>query len=87
MRDEDDREIDRLIDALRSRERNHYYHFIERCRHGVVVRQCRCPGANKMVSYFVPCPPDCNGTGSTLREAIDDTITSSEAPSAREDGA
>ncbi len=30
-------------------------HFIEKCEHGMVVTQCRCPDPNKTVR-IVPCP-------------------------------
>ena len=30
-------------------------HFIEKCEHGMVVRQCRCPDPNKAVR-IVACP-------------------------------
>lgn len=28
-------------------------HFIEKCKHGIVVRQCRCPGPK--IERIVPC--------------------------------
>lgn len=30
-------------------------HHIDRCRHGVVISQCRCPGPK--TTRIVPCPP------------------------------
>lgn len=33
-------------------------HRIFKCRHGVIVRQCRCPEPTKRV-IIVPCPPEC----------------------------
>lgn len=33
-------------------------HFIEKCRHGVVVTQCRCSNKNKSVR-IVECPSNC----------------------------
>lgn len=35
-------------------------HFIEKCEHGMVVRQCRCPDPNKTVRIVAcPYPEDC----------------------------
>ena len=34
-------------------------HFVDRCQHGVVVAQCRCPAPDK-VERLVPCPPRCD---------------------------
>ncbi len=33
-------------------------HFIQKCRHGVVVAQCRCPSPDKLV-HLIDCPPEC----------------------------
>lgn len=33
-------------------------HFINRCKHGVVQSQCRCPSPNKRVT-IVACSPGC----------------------------
>ncbi len=32
-------------------------HYLDKCKHGVVVRQCRCPGPKTV--NVVPCPPMC----------------------------
>lgn len=32
-------------------------HYIERCKHGVVVSQCRCPGPR--TEYVTDCPDTC----------------------------
>lgn len=34
-------------------------HFISKCKHGVVVAQCRCISVNKEVR-IVPCPASCD---------------------------
>lgn len=36
----------------------HVSHFIERCIHGTLVSQCRCPGPKTVRT--VPCPPSCS---------------------------
>lgn len=33
-------------------------HSLYQCKHGVVVRQCRCPSNDKRV-VVVPCPDSC----------------------------
>lgn len=32
-------------------------HFIQQCRHGCIVMQCRCIGPKRMI--LVDCPPEC----------------------------
>ena len=32
-------------------------HYIEKCVHGIVLSQCRCPGPR--TEYVIECPPSC----------------------------
>lgn len=35
-------------------------HYVQKCKHGVVMAQCRCPAPDK-VEVLVPCPSTCAG--------------------------
>lgn len=43
-------------------------HYIERCKHGTVLGQCRCPGPK--AEYVTNCPPECADRPETLHETI-----------------
>jgi hypothetical protein len=42
-------------------------HQIEKCKHGRIVSQCRCPVPNKRVD-IVPCPQDCSADEAVARD-------------------
>jgi predicted metal-dependent hydrolase len=44
-------------------------HIKHKCKHGVIVKQCRCPGG---IWVVVPCPPTCR------ENAIETALASSE---------
>lgn len=33
-------------------------HYIEKCKHGIVLSQCRCPGPK--TEYIIECPAECD---------------------------
>lgn len=33
-------------------------HYIEKCKHGIVLSQCRCPGPR--TEYIIECPAECD---------------------------
>lgn len=41
-------------------------HYIEKCKHGLVLSQCRCPGPR--TEYIMECPPECDAV--TLRDQL-----------------
>lgn len=41
-------------------------HYIERCKHGVILSQCRCPGPK--VNYTIECNPEFCGADEAPRE-------------------
>lgn len=44
------------FDSLTVKSRDH---FIEKCRHGKVISQCRCTADNKRVIVTDACPSSC----------------------------
>lgn len=47
-------------------------HYVQNCKHGKTLGQCRCPGPNKAVR-IVPCPPSCE-TDLPTKEERDDAV-------------
>lgn len=55
-------------------------HFIDKCKHGVVVRQCRCADPNK-VEHIVACPATCAIEYPETAETPEEIAPTTELPS------
>lgn len=44
-------------------------HYIEKCKHGLVLSQCRCPGPR--TEYIIECPDECGPDGEDYGDLLD----------------